>query len=385
MSDSLTVVMPVRDEAKHLPETIQGLVEAVRRSGFAADVVLVDDGSSDASSDVASAALAERLPLTVVTQPNRGRLLARRAGLEAAGGDWVLLLDGRVRIRPDALAFVERRLDRGARVWTADVTVDANGNPYGTFWKLLAELAWPAYFDQPRETSFGAGDFDRYPKGTTCFLAPHTLLLDALEAFETRYSDPRHANDDTMLLRWVAEREPIHIAPSFGCSYSPRSTLRTFVRHALHRGVVFLDGHGRRESRFFPVAIGFFPVSALLAAAAWRRPSVVPLAALSTSLAAAGLGLARRRSPREIRSLALLAPVYAVAHGLGMWQGLFLTVSRRRSTASATSGQGTVEILGSSRRRPEKSSTRPFASASGLGSTSAPPEAGIESTRPGTA
>jgi glycosyltransferase involved in cell wall biosynthesis len=327
MSGKLSVVLPVHDEAAHLPATINAFVEAVGRSDFDADVVLVDDGSTDGSADVASMALAGALPLRVVSQSNRGRFVARRAGVEAAAGEWILLLDGRVRIHPDALAFVQSRVAQGARVWTSDVEVEADGNPYGTFWKLLAELAWPAYFEDPREVSFGADEFDLYPKGTTCFLAPRALLLEAMAAFHTRYADPRHANDDTPLLRRISEREPIHIAPAFGCSYRPRTTLRSFVRHSMHRGVVFLDGHGRPESRFYPVAAAFFPVSTLLALTAWKRPSVVPLAALSTSLATAAFGLARKRSGEEVVSLALLAPVYAVAHGVGMWRGLLLSIT----------------------------------------------------------
>ena len=326
MSETLTVVLPVYNEADHIPATVDALVEAVRRSDFDADVVLVDDGSTDGSAARASDALAGRLPLRIVSQSNRGRFLARSAGVEAAQGEWILLLDARVRIHANALAFAASRVADGARVWTSDVEVEARGNPYGTFWRLLAELAWPAYFENPRETSFAAEDFDLYPKGTTCFLVPRTLLLDAIGAFRTRYSDPRYANDDTPLLRSIATRERINIAPGFGASYRPRTTLRSFVRHSLHRGTVFLDGHGRRESRFYPVAVAFFPVSALLALAASRKPSLVPLAAVSTSLTAALLGLARHRSGPEVASLALLAPVYAVAHGLGMWRGLVLSL-----------------------------------------------------------
>jgi glycosyltransferase involved in cell wall biosynthesis len=327
VSATLTVVVPVHDEAAHLPATVDALVEAVARSDFDADVVLVDDGSTDGSADAASTALAGRLPLRVVSQSNRGRFLARRAGVEASAGDSVLLLDGRVRIGADALGFVQGRVAAGAHVWTSDVEVEADGNPYGTFWKLLAELAWPSYFEHPRETSFGADEFDLYPKGTTCFLAPRALLLEAMTAFHTRYADARHANDDTPLLRWIAEREPIHIAPGFRCSYRPRTSLRGFVRHSMHRGVVFLDGHGRPESRFYPVAAAFFPVSALLALTAWRRPSIVLLAALSTSLAAAAVGVARQRSEEEVAALALLAPVYAIAHGAGMWRGLLMSIT----------------------------------------------------------
>ena len=87
----------------------------------------------------------------------------------------------RVQIDAGSLAYVGDRLEC-APVWTAHVDIDAEGDLLGAFWKLIAELAWSDYFDHPRETSFGAEDFDRYPKGTTCFLAPRQLLLDAIAA-----------------------------------------------------------------------------------------------------------------------------------------------------------------------------------------------------------
>ena len=55
--------MPVRNEARHLPSTLDALVDAVEGSGFDVDVVLVDDGSTDGSAEVAERALASRLPL----------------------------------------------------------------------------------------------------------------------------------------------------------------------------------------------------------------------------------------------------------------------------------------------------------------------------------
>jgi glycosyltransferase involved in cell wall biosynthesis len=336
MSRTLSVVMPVHDEARHLEETIDALADALAASVFDAELVLVDDGSTDGSAEVARAAAGERLKLTVVAQPNRGRFEARRAGLETATGEWALLLDGRVRLDPAALAYVGERVGATGSVWNGHVEVDADGNLYGTYWKLIAELAWPDYFSDPRETSFGVEEFDLYPKGTTCLLAPRTLLLEAVASFRSRYADVRHANDDTPLLRWIAERERIHLSPTFRCTYAPRTTFQAFLRHSVHRGVVFVDGHGRPESRFFPVAVAFYPISAGLALAAFRKPSRVLSAATATSLAAATLGAVRGRTPFEIAALGLLSPVYGAAHGLGMWMGL----ARMLTTSGSAPAEG---------------------------------------------
>jgi glycosyltransferase involved in cell wall biosynthesis len=326
---TLSVVMPVYNEAKHLSATVEALVQSLAPSGFEAELVLVDDGSSDGSGDTVRAALDGRLPLVVVEQPNQGRFKARRAGIEAASGEWVLLLDGRCRLDHGALAFVRERLGPDARIWNAHVYVDTRGNPYGAFWNALAEIAWREYFDNPRTTSFDSTNFDHYPKGTTCFLAPRKLLLDATAAFRSAYSNMRFVSDDTGLIRRLAERESIHVSPGFSCLYAPRTNLQAFLRQALYRGSTFVDGHARRESRFFPVAIAFYPVSVLLARLAWRRPALVPPLAIGVGLAAGSVAKAAGRSRFEIASFAVLVPPYAVFHGLGMWRGLGMILARR--------------------------------------------------------
>jgi glycosyltransferase involved in cell wall biosynthesis len=326
----LSVVIPVHDEAQNVPSTVEALLTALDRSGLDAEIVVVDDGSTDGSGSAARMAVGERVPMRVLTQPNRGRFEARRAGVEAARGTFVLLLDGRVSIDESALSFVHPRLEDGERVWTSHVHVRADGNLLGLFWQLLAELAWAEYFDDPRTTSFGAADFDRYPKGTTCFLAPRALLVDAIGSFRTGYADSRHANDDTPVIRWIAERERIHLSPRYSSSYRPRETLGAFLRHSFHRGVVFLDGHGRRDSRFFPAVVAFYPVSAAILGLSLRRPALATGALGVISVGAATLGVRHRKAPRELLALALVAPVYALAHGAGMWRGAVMRLVRPR-------------------------------------------------------
>jgi glycosyltransferase involved in cell wall biosynthesis len=325
---SLTVVIPAHNEAAHLRATIDALVDALAFSGFDAELVLVDDGSTDGSADAARSAAAARIPLRVLTQPNRGRLEARRAGVEAAAADLVMLLDARVRLHPGALCFVKARVGRGEDVWNGHVLIETEDD-LGVFWRLLAELAWRDYFDRPRTTSFGAEEFDRFPKGTTCFVAPRGLLLWAFGQFRSRYRDARLANDDTPILRALAGRRRIGISPQFACVYTPRTTAVRFFRHAMHRGTAFLDGHGTLDSRFFPAVAAFFPASAALLAAALRRPLLAPAALGACGVAAAAYGSYAGRSWREIRALAIVAPPYALGHGLGMWRGAFELVRGR--------------------------------------------------------
>ena len=329
--------MPAYNEARYLPGTIDALLVALERSGLDAELVVVDDGSADGSGDVARGAVRGRIPARVLQQENRGRFAARRVGVEAAKGSLVLLLDGRVRVEADALLFLSEMVQAGKLVWTSHVHV-AGSSAFGAFWALIAELAWREYFDHPRTTTFGVDDFDHFPKGTTCFVAPRAILLEAFDRFDSRYDDTRNANDDTPVLRHIAERCGIGVSPHFACTYVPRESFPSFVRHSVHRGVVFVDGHGRAESRFFPAVVAFYPLSAAIVLAALRRPLVVPaVVAAACSGIAGGLGVRAGRSRREVRALVLVTPIYVLAHGAGMWKGLgLLTRARlaRRGRAS---------------------------------------------------
>jgi glycosyltransferase involved in cell wall biosynthesis len=322
--------MPVFNEGTHLAGTIDALATAIEGSGFDPELILVDDGSTDGSAEVARSSAHGRVQLSVVSQPNRGRFEARRAGLSAASGDHVLFLDARVQLLPNALRFVHERV-RTEPVWNGHVYVEAD-NVLGDFWRLLAELAWRDYFDRPRTTSFGLAEFDRFPKGTTCFFAPRAVLDSAFARFHSRYADVRLANDDTPILRALAADERIHISPEFACVYAPRTTVAGFLRHSIRRGVVFVDGHGTPESRFFPHVVAFFPLSAALVATALRRPLVAPVAVAACGLAAAAYGARAGRSRHELATLAVATPLYAVGHGLGMWRGLAELVRNRVRT-----------------------------------------------------
>jgi glycosyltransferase involved in cell wall biosynthesis len=81
-------------------------------------IVIVDDGSTDGTADVA-ATLAEAIPgVTLLTQANMGRGGARAAGVEAVlpelnDGDLVAMIDGDVELPQDWWTRCSRELSRG--------------------------------------------------------------------------------------------------------------------------------------------------------------------------------------------------------------------------------------------------------------------------------
>ena len=335
MAPTLSIVMPVYNEPRWVGVTVADAVEALTRSSFdQPELIIVDDGS-DEETQAAIERLQTPFPLRVIRQENQGRVLTRRTGVRAARGDLVLLLDARVSLRPDGLRFVCERLetDGALPIWNGHCEIDLRGNPYARFWNVLTELAYRDYLADPHTMSYGIEQFDRYPKGTGCFLAPREALLEAIENFDSHYADLRNANDDTSVIRLLAARQPINLSPGFACVYRSRDSLGPFLRHAFHRGGVFIDGWARAGGRFFGVILAFYPLSALAVAIGVRRPRIALAAALTVPPASAAAGAALRRSPADCAALGMLGLPWLCVYGAGMWRGLWLAL-RARSTRS---------------------------------------------------
>lgn len=85
----LSIVIPAYNEEQRLPHTLEAIGAYLAHQPFAAEVIVADDGSSDAT-----AALAERCPgVRVLRLDHRGKGFAVRAGALAAQGDYILLCD----------------------------------------------------------------------------------------------------------------------------------------------------------------------------------------------------------------------------------------------------------------------------------------------------
>ena len=159
MSIEISVVMPVYNAAEWLPLSIPKVDDALAAAELeAAEIVVVDDGSTDGTGD-AVRQVATRYPMRVVSQANGGRFLARTRGTDAATYDYVLFLDSRVFIDRHALAYVISRLrmKSDALVWVGHVNIDKS-TLYARFWDAVAVIAWRRYFSDPRECSFGLDD-----------------------------------------------------------------------------------------------------------------------------------------------------------------------------------------------------------------------------------
>jgi dolichol-phosphate mannosyltransferase len=110
----LSIVIPLYNEEAVFVELWMRLAKVVDALPFVAEIVLVDDGSTDGTRELACMACREdpRFRLVVLSR-NFGHQLAVSAGLQHASGWAVAILDGDLQDPPEVLLDFHRKLSEG--------------------------------------------------------------------------------------------------------------------------------------------------------------------------------------------------------------------------------------------------------------------------------
>ncbi len=112
---SISVVVPLLNEAESLPQLYHELVETLEQIALPFELIFVDDGSTDGSGRVLRALFAEDDRVQVIQfRRNFGKSSALVAGFEAASGDVVITMDADLQDIPAEIPRLLAELHDGA-------------------------------------------------------------------------------------------------------------------------------------------------------------------------------------------------------------------------------------------------------------------------------
>ena len=113
----ISIVLPSFDECEGLPIVIASVLRVLAATNFAHEIVVVDDGSADATRAVMLDLCARHPSLRYIRfSRNFGKEAALSAGLKAAEGDAVILMDADGQHPPSLIPLLLEKWQRGFEV-----------------------------------------------------------------------------------------------------------------------------------------------------------------------------------------------------------------------------------------------------------------------------
>lgn len=92
-SPFLSIILPAHNEERRLPITLDQIDAFLQKQAYAAEVIVVENGSSDGTLEIARAFAARRAYTRVLHEECSGKGLAVRAGMLAARGAYRIFCD----------------------------------------------------------------------------------------------------------------------------------------------------------------------------------------------------------------------------------------------------------------------------------------------------
>jgi succinoglycan biosynthesis protein ExoO len=218
MNDSIpaplvSVIMANLNGAAHIAAAVRSVLRQTERS---LELIVSDDGSSDASLDIARAAAEGdgRLLILKSEQARSGPAAARNRALHVARGRWIAIVDNDDYIHPERLeGLIAAAESDGADIAADDLLVFYQDGAHAPHGHLRGRLSRAPHW-------IGAGEYERSNRLLSGRRALGYLKPVIRRSLAPRYDESlRIAEDSDLVLRLLAKGARMRVYPELGYFY----------------------------------------------------------------------------------------------------------------------------------------------------------------------
>ena len=117
----ISIIVPVYNVEEYLEECLDSIKNQTHKD---IEVILVNDGSTDASKDICEKYCQRDIRFRLINQTNQGQSVARNRGMQESTGEFITFVDSDDVIKSDMLQQLMRYMDTGIDIVECDFTED---------------------------------------------------------------------------------------------------------------------------------------------------------------------------------------------------------------------------------------------------------------------
>jgi len=307
----VSVVIAAYNDALRLPRAVASIAAQTFTDW---ELIIVDDGSTDATRSVAEAIAAGDLRVRAISIPHAGPGAARNAAIAEARGEWIAILDSDDYAAPERLerqlAFADAHSTAGL-IATHARRVASNGRSWGTW--------------APGPHTIEAFRAKRDAGEVIYFVHSSVLVRRALLLAVGGYPKDYPTGEDTALynLRLAALTDML-VLPEALVSHEmdPNSTSRRLLR-GMVTDIEVIQLNRRRQLEGLPLLAWRDSVAEVVASLSMKQRLLARRRVLSTAWQLKGMAQLATASPLGVARIAaawLLAPELAVRNWGRIWR-----------------------------------------------------------------
>ena len=199
VSKSISVIVPVYNVERYLWECLDSILTQTYRDF---ELILVDDGSTDASGTICDEYAARDDRIRVIHQANQGQSAARNHGVEFAHGEWIHFVDSDDLIHPQMLEFLLRAVSEERTPFSACHREESENLPDGFLksraYRAASETVTEEYLKTAKENE-------------PFYWAPCALLVRADIVKKHSFMPGRIYEDNAVCFKWLIEAGKIAV------------------------------------------------------------------------------------------------------------------------------------------------------------------------------